>query len=160
MEPYHALLQDPSQQRQGWTKARHGSPCFAKRCWQSLAHRVLQPKACAPHEWLGWDKPAPNPRAGTYSWILPQQTAPWACSFAGGHRPGYQEQAWEQGESPPESLYANQSTTAEGRAISAFLLQASATDAGITNHPSFCRQTSKYKLFQARMGQQGYSLTT
>lgn len=68
--------------------------------------------------------------------------------------PSYWEQARGQGESRPESSYTNQSIAAEGRATSAFLLQTSAMDASLTNHPSFCRQGSKYKLFQARIGQQ------
>ena len=130
--------------------------CFAKRCWQSLAHHALRPKARAPHVRLGRDKPAPSPRARTYNAADPATAnSPLGMQLRwGGDCPSYWEQAWGEGESPPESLYANQSTTPEGRAISAFLLQASAMDTGITNHPSFCRQTSKYKLFQARIRQQ------
>ena len=136
-------------------------PGMALCVLQSDAGKVLHTMLCDPKLVLpmygsaGTSQPlqAPGPRLTTQL-ILPQQTVPWARSFAAGDCPGYWEQAWGEGESPPESLYANQSTTPEGRAISAFLLQASAMDAGITNNPSFCRQTSKYKLFQARIRQQ------
>lgn len=113
---------------------------------QSLAHHTLQSKAHAPLVQLGQDKPALSPRTRTYYTADPATAnSPLAHSFTGGGHPGYWEQAREQGKTPLKSLHTNQSTTPEGRAISA----ASTTRASITNPPSVWRQTSKNRAARA-----------
>ena len=90
------------------------------------------------------------------SWI----STPWHCWDPASRSDtipllSYREQAWGKAKAQPRACTPTSALQQKGRVIPALLLQASATDAGLTNHPSFCRQTSKYKLFQARIGQQG-----